>query len=979
VVAFDTTGLPDGATFGPTVGADIGQETIGGTGTGTGGDTGTGTGELGASAARRAGPLKVGQAFGPRYHVIKLLGAGGMGAVYQAWDAELGVAVALKVIRTDRRRGTVSADAEKRFKTELLLARQVTHKHVVRIHDINEIDGIKYITMPYVQGDDLGTVLRRDGKLPIARAMRLARQIAGGLQAAHEAGVVHRDLKPPNIMIGGSGDDEQALIMDFGISASATDETTAGTVIGTLEYMSPEQGTGKAVDARSDLYAFGVILYEMLTGPRPHPATGPERVAKMRERFDDGMPPLQSVDPTIPEPLAHVVTRCLERDADARYQTTAELCGALAALDDAGELIPVPARVTKRMVVAAGVLVAAIVAGTYFIARPKPVVHHDTVPVLIADFDNRANDAAFSGAIEQSLTLALEGSPYITVFRTGDARSIAAQISPDKSTRVTEQVGRLIALREGIKVLLAGAIDKRSNGYRLSLRATDPATDKPIATVAQDVDERDAVLKTVAGMAVKLREALGESKSEMTNLAAAETATAGSLDAMRAFARGQDLLRANQSDDALKAYEEAIKLDPSFGRAYAGMGVIHSNFKQQDKAEAAYAEALKHVDRMTDREKYRTLGGYYLLVVRNYEKAIENYETLVRLFPADTGGHGNLALAELNVGNLPKAIAEVRKILEIYPKSRVQRYNYAMYSMYAGDFDTAIAEGSRVLKETPSFEHAFIPIAVSSLAQGKLDAARDGYAQLERVNALGASIASLGRADLDMYFGRYKPALTNLTAAIAVDEAQKRSPELALKRIVAAEAYSALGNRRQAIEEARKATALSRHEGMLFLAAQAFLQAGNDDEAAKIASTLENMLQRRTIAYARLISGQIAIRQGRLAAGIEALTESQKRYDSWFGRFVLGKTYAEAGHYPEALAELEACVKRRGEATDMLFFDRPTLRYLPPVYYWLARTQEALGVTAEARKNFEQFLNLRTESDTPDPLAADARRRLGSG
>src|SRR5712691_1662346 len=200
----DTTGLPPGATFGPTFGATE-APTLGGTSTAFTRHTSF-TSLTGATLTDGGAPLTVGSAFGPRYQIISLLGIGGMGAVYRAWDAELSVAVALKVIRSDARR-RASAETEKQFKNELLLARQVTHKNVVRIHDLGEIDGIKYITMPYVQGDDLATVLRRDGKLPLPRALRLAREIADALCAAHEAGVVHRDLKPANIMIGGASDD----------------------------------------------------------------------------------------------------------------------------------------------------------------------------------------------------------------------------------------------------------------------------------------------------------------------------------------------------------------------------------------------------------------------------------------------------------------------------------------------------------------------------------------------------------------------------------------------------------------------------------------------------------------------------------------------------------------------------------------------------------------------------------------------------
>ena len=195
------------------------------------------------------GPLVPGEAFGVRYHVIRLLGAGGMGAVYQAWDEELGVAVAIKVIKPEVSADPeVAEDLERRFKRELLLARQVTHKNVVRIHDLGDIDGIKYITMPYVQGSDLATVLKKQGKLSVGRALAIARQIASGLGAAHEAGVVHRDLKPENIMIEG----EFAMIMDFGIAKalSGTERTMAGAVRGTIGYMAPEQARGEDVDQR---------------------------------------------------------------------------------------------------------------------------------------------------------------------------------------------------------------------------------------------------------------------------------------------------------------------------------------------------------------------------------------------------------------------------------------------------------------------------------------------------------------------------------------------------------------------------------------------------------------------------------------------------------------------------------------------------------------------------------------------------------
>ena len=501
VVPFDATGLPHGVNFGASTGltgvtrlepdasraspfgdsptaphGDRTAATIGDAGT-LGGqsniaDAATVAGQT--RSARDAGPLKIGQSFGPRYHIIKLLGAGGMGAVYQAWDTELGVAVALKVIRGR----TVSLEQQKRFKNELLLARSVTHKNVVRIHDLGEIDGKKFITMSYVRGDDLATLLRTERKFPVDRALGLARQIAAGLQAAHDAGVVHRDLKPANIMIGA---DDLALIMDFGISASA-DEVSSGGIVGTLEYMAPEQGAGQTTDGRADIYAFGLILYEMLVGPRGSAATTvQERIDAMRRRSKDGIPEPRSIDSSVPEAVNSLVMRCLEIDPAARFQSTTELSAALARVDDAGELIPELTRISKRLLAAALVLVVALIGATYFVGRraAAPALQHAAVGVVIADFDNRTGDPVFNGSVEQALTVGVEGAPFITAMPSRDAHRVAAQIG---SGKLDEAAATLVAVREGVKFVVGGTIEAGGRGYRVIARLIDPAVGKVTKT-----------------------------------------------------------------------------------------------------------------------------------------------------------------------------------------------------------------------------------------------------------------------------------------------------------------------------------------------------------------------------------------------------------------------------------------------------------------------------------------------------------------
>ncbi len=373
-----------------------------------------------------------GDQVGPRYTIIRLLGVGGMGAVYQAFDHELGVGVAIKVIRPAAQAdATAARDLELRFKRELVLARQITHKYVVRIHDIGDVDGVKYLTMPFVEGQTLADLLRRDGTLPVPRVLLMAKQVALGLAAAHDKGVIHRDLKPENIMIekGEPPEGGDALIMDFGIARSVehgATQTAAGSVIGTLEYMAPEQAQGQQVDQRADIYSFGLILYDALIG-RQRLGGGDNPMSELLARMSKTPPAPRSINTKIPDALDRIVLRCLEPAPDARFQSTSELVTALEALTPDGHvraerpLAPVPVVVARRprwQLAAAAVLITIAGIGGWLSsnrgAPGAPAAPIEPISVLVAAFQNNTGDPVFNGVLEQAFTLGLEGASFIT-------------------------------------------------------------------------------------------------------------------------------------------------------------------------------------------------------------------------------------------------------------------------------------------------------------------------------------------------------------------------------------------------------------------------------------------------------------------------------------------------------------------------------------------------------------------------------------
>jgi tetratricopeptide (TPR) repeat protein len=379
---------------------------------------------------------------------------------------------------------------------------------------------------------------------------------------------------------------------------------------------------------------------------------------------------------------------------------------------------------------------------------------------------------------------------------------------------------------------------------------------------------------------------------------------------------------------------------------------------------------------MSEREKYRALGAYYLGSVRNYAQAIDNFNLLVTKYPADRYGRSNLALAYFFSLDMQKALEQGKQALDLAPKNLLIRNNYALYAMYAGQFDLAAAEAKAVLDQQSTYDSSYLPLAMAAIAKNDLATARAVYGDLAKTGAPGASLATIGLADVALYEGRAKDAVTMLEAAIAADEKANNTAGVASKSVLLAEAYERLGQTANAVAAANAAMKASngRVEAQV-PAASVLLRLGQDKVAKTVASELSQKLQAQERAYGKILEGRIALKQRRFADAVEALNGAKKYADLWVARFDLGVAFIEAGHYAEGLAELEECKKRRGEATAIFFNEVPSYRYAATLPYWLGRAQQELGMQDAAATNYKEYLDLRSSSPD-DPLVRDARARV---
>jgi len=925
--------------------------------------------------------LSAGEKIG-HYEIIRLLGQGGMGQVYLATDEILERQVAIKFLPQEIERDPTT---RQRFVREAKSAAALDNPFICKVYETGDSEGKAFIAMEFVEGKTLDEKLKEE-TFVLRDSLRIALEIAEALDAAHKKGIVHRDLKPSNIMITPQG---HAKVMDFGLAKrilpggeqelsrtmTQSSITEQGAIAGTISYMSPEQARGEGIDAKSDIFAFGIILHEMLTGG--HPFSKSSAIETLSSILRDP-PPQTHIKPKSVNPIiAPIIRKALAKDTNTRYQSATELITDLRKAQR--EITGGPGIKRLLPIIGAGVLVIAIlvVVALRFVVPHRsslPEAGPEPISVLIADFQNRTGDPVFDGALEQLLGISLEEAPFISIYERGQARKLGNQIDPGSEGNLSAELAQLISNREGINIVVDAAIEPEGEGFSIQVRAIDPVNNKQIAESTKKIKNKSEVGQAVDFLSAKLRDKLGGTSPESAQALAGETFTVSSLAAMNAYARAQELNYQGKREEAIQWFLKALDHDPNLGRAYASLGVIYNNLQKPEESDKYFDMAMARIDQMSEREKLRTLSTYYL-IKKNYPMVIDVLNELKEKFPADISIYANLPFAYFQSRNMDMAAEEGRRSVEFNPKNSLYRYNQIWYEMGAGNFEEAEREIHALLELEPSYVEAYVCLGLLELVRGQTTKAAESYQLLESHGAYGSALATTGYADIAAYEGRLSDAIEILKKGIDFDLENDQRLIAADKYIALAQAYLSAGNKNLAVGAADKAIETIRIAEIMFPAAEIYIQAGRHEKARELASELSRKIQPAHRAFAKLIGGELSNARGDVSSAIQLYHEAQDLVDMWHGRFLLGCTYLEMEAYSEAYAEFDRCLKRRGEATSVFFIDLPTFRYLDSLDYYIGRALEGMGSPA-AKESYKKFLDIKVNADPGSPLVTDAQRRL---
>ena len=687
--------------------------------------------------------LTTGSTFAGRYQIIEELGKGGMGKVYKAQDTEIKEKVAIKLIKPE-----ISTDKNtiERFQNELKFARKISHRNVCRMYDLNKEEGSYYITMEYVSGEDLKSFIRRSRRLDLGTAVSIAREICDGLSEAHRLGVIHRDLKSSNIMIDRDGN---ARIMDFGIARSIEGRgiTDKGVMIGTPDYMSPEQVEGKDINQLSDIYSLGVILYEMVTGKVPFEGETALSIAH-KHKYEMPLEP-KAINAQIPDDLNSVILKCLEKDKEKRYQSAGDL---RTELENIEKGIPTTERAVPRRKPLTSreitlqfslkkLLLPALAAGLFIIVamiliwRPWSQNAPAAAPkiansIAVISFENQTGDTKYDHlqkVIPSLLRTNLEDTELFYVVTDERMRDLSRQLGREDVEFFDTELGFEICRLEGVKALVTGFYSKGGDIFTTAVTVYDVDTKKSLkSTRASGTGEQSFFETQIDELSRKIAQGLDitDARLDAAQFNVADVTTS-SMEAYRYYLEGLENSRKFYFDEARTAFQKAVELDPEFAMAHYEFSL--SSGLDFETREAAMKQALALSSKTTEKERLWIEGRYASLVEKDEEKYFRIRQKMAEKFPKEKKVFHVLAQHYRGKGSYDKAIIEFKKALDLDPDYGLAHNDIAYTYLSIGDFSNAVEHLKKYVALNPGEPNPLDSLAEAYFWQGELDEALANY------------------------------------------------------------------------------------------------------------------------------------------------------------------------------------------------------------------------------------------------------------
>jgi serine/threonine protein kinase/tetratricopeptide (TPR) repeat protein len=931
------------------------------------------------------------------YRIIEKLGGGGMGVVYKAEDTRLHRAVALKFLPAEMLHDSAALE---RFRREAQAASALNHPNICTIYDVGEQDGQQFIAIEFLDGETLKH--RISGKpLPFDEMLELAIQIADALRAAHAQGVIHRDIKPANLFVTKLGN---AKILDFGLvkftpaiegnaptvptGAEETLLTSPGSTVGTVAYMSPEQARGGELDARTDLFSFGSVLYEMATGRMAFPGN---TAAVIHDAILNRTPVQAShINQTLPPKLDDIIGKALEKDRKLRYQNPADIRTDLQRLKRDTDSARLPAATSAvvgsggkvglrwKFIVPASIAAALLAAGTYYhLHRTPKLTDKDTI--VIADFTNTTGDTVFDGTLRQGLSVQLEQSPFLSLVSEQRIQQTLQMMGLKQDTKLTPEIVRDLCQRAGSKAYLSGSIASLGSQYVLGLNAVNCQTGDSLAEEQERATGKEQVLAAMDKAAANLRAKLGESLSTMQKFnTPLEQATTPSLEALKALTSGNRVLYATGPVAAVPFYKHAIELDPNFALAYARLGRMYGDIGESGLAADYTRKAYELRNRASEPEKYYISASFNMMATGNMEKAEQTCELWIQAYPRSEIPYNFLSrIIYPKFGQYEKGVEAGREAVSLNPDNPIPYSNLIIGYLALNRLDEAKATYGQALER--KLNHPFIHTVLYAIAFLQNDVA--GMAQQVASSAGKPEIEDWLldlQANTAAYSGKLREAREfSLRAVDSAERADKKETSAT---------YSAMSGLREAMvgntdkSRQRASSAMGRSAGrdVQYGAALAMAYAGDDKRAQALTDDLGKRFPEDTIVqfnYLPTLRAKLAVSRGNTSEAIESLRVAtpyelgkvggSSDWAALYPIYVRGETYLAAHQGAKVAAEFQKILDHRG-----IVVNEPigALAHLQN-----GRAYAMQGDTARARVAYQDFLTLWKDADSDIPILKQAK------